>query len=83
MTFLTIWRFLTSKAGQIVAGIAAVALVLVGVRRSGAKAEKKEAKLKKLEADKATAERMDNAKPAKNADGARANLADWLRGGRK
>ena len=49
------------------------------VYRAGAKAEKNKAVVKRLEADRATSERIDNAKPAKNVDDARGKLHGFLR----
>jgi len=79
LNMFVIYNFLTSKLGQIIAGVAAVTLLLLGVRRSGKKAARDEAKLARLKANKETRERIDNAKPAKDAAAARVNLADRLR----
>ena len=49
-------------------------------KRKGRKAERDKQEMKRLKDDKATRERIDNAKPANNPDDARTNLSDWLRG---
>ena len=47
-------------------------------RQSGKRAAKVERRMADLEAERKTRERMDNAKPAKNVDDARANLSGFL-----
>lgn len=63
-------------------GISALVASLGYARWSGAKAAKNKAKVKRLEADKATSERISNAKPAETVDDAKSNLAGFLRRGK-
>ena len=83
MSLLAAWRFLTSKIGMIVVAVAGAALFILRLMHLVKKAADQENEIEKLEADKATAERIDNARPAKTADDARDNLAGWLRKPRK
>lgn len=80
------FSFLTGIKAKFLGIAAAIAVLVVGLfvaRQSGKMAADQKNKIEKLEADKATSERIDNATPTKNVDDARDNLAGWMRKPRK
>jgi len=74
----TIYKFFTSKIGQVFAGLAAVAVLLISVRQSGARSEASRNETEKLKAEKATADRIDNADIPEDVTSSRARIAEFL-----